>query len=186
MNNDLDAQFDKKIRELLKQVDDSQKKNIWKKTLRQSANVLKNDIKAEYRKQLHKGKYKTRYKTGRTVENVAVKDLSKKRYPLRKFELQFLVGVIDAGEDSTYQGFGRSYTSYWIENGTRDHYNYSGASSRRKLKSMYDAGHNMIRGIEETNLQSNALERRAESFLKEYQDKLLNNLWKAVKKSKKS
>ena len=153
---------------------------------RQSANVLKNDIKAEYRKQLHKGKYKTRYKTGRTVENVAVKDLSKKRYPLRKFELQFLVGVIDAGEDSTYQGFGRSYTSYWIENGTRDHYNYSGASSRRKLKSMYDSGHNMIKGIEETNLQSNALERRAESFLKEYQDKLLNNLWKAVKKSKKS
>ena len=101
--------------------------------------MLKNDIKAEYRKQLHKGKYKTRYKTGRTVENVAVKDLSKKRYPLRKFELQFL-----------------------------------------------DSGHNMIRGIEETNLQSNALEKRAESFLKEYQDKLLNNLWKAVKKSKKS
>ena len=51
---------------------------------------------------------------------------------------------------------------------------------------MYDSGHNMIRGIEETNLQSNALERRAESFLKEYQDKLLSNLWKAVKKSKKS
>ena len=44
----------------------------------------------------------------------------------------------------------------------------------------------MIRGIEETNLQSNALEKRADSFLKEYQDKLLNNLWKAVKKSKKS
>ena len=47
MNDDLDAQFDRKVRELLKQVDDSQKKNIWKKTLRQSANVLKNDIKAE-------------------------------------------------------------------------------------------------------------------------------------------
>ena len=29
MNDDLDAQFDKKVRELLKQVDDSQKKNIY-------------------------------------------------------------------------------------------------------------------------------------------------------------
>lgn len=57
-DNDPAKEFKDKIDTLLKELDDNQSDKIWKGTLRQSANVLKKEIQAAYRAQLHQGKYK--------------------------------------------------------------------------------------------------------------------------------
>ena len=173
-------EFEKKIQDLMKQLSESQSSRIWKGSLKKSAAVMKNEMVAEYRQKLHKGRYKTKT-SGRTVSHVEVADVSKKKYPLRNFELQFLVGVLDEGEDSTYQGFGRSFTSFWYEKGTRNHSIRKSSSLRsRSYKAMKE-----VSGIPEHNLQSNILQSHSDNFIKEYQSNFLKGLERAVKRNAK-
>ena len=171
--------FEKKIQALFKELGEAESEKVWKKTLRQSANAIKNEIKKKYREELHKGRYKTR-NTGRTVKNVTVADVSKKKYPLRRFDLQFLAGVIDEGEDSSYLGFGRSFTSYWFEKGTRAHSNYKGDYLKDRKGPI---GNKFIQGIPAHETQSSILEAKADNFINEYQKKFISNLEKAIKKN---
>lgn len=171
--------FDKKIQSLFKELGEAESSKVWKKTLRQSANQIKNEIKKAYRQDLHKGKYRTK-NTGRTVKHVSVADVSKKRYPLRRFDLQFLAGVIDDGEDSSYLGFGRSFTSYWYEKGTRAHSNYKGDYLKDRKGPI---GNKIIQGIPAHETQSSILEAKADNFINEYQQKFINNLEKAIQKN---
>ena len=169
---DMDKEFQTKIDKLWKQLSKNQQKKVWKKSLRESAAVIRSEMKSEYKKQLHKGMYKTPL-TGRTIQHVKTKDISSKRYPLRNFDIQFLIGVIDEGENSTYQGFGRSFTSFWYERGTSDHSN------------KYRKDGKLIKGIEAHDLQSEILKNHENGFINKYYETFLKNLEKAVNDSKK-
>lgn len=179
-DNDTAKEFKDKIDTLLKELDDKQSDKIWKGTLRQSANVLKKEIQAAYRAQLHQGKYKKK-STGRTVQNIAVKDVSKKKYPLKKFDIQYLAGVLDEGEDSTYKGFGRAFTSFWFEKGTRPHSNTKGDYLRDKHG---PRGNSIINGIPAHYTQTEILEAHADNFITEYQQRFIKNLTKAVNRAR--
>lgn len=169
---DIDKELQNKIDSLFKQLSNNQQKKVWKKTLRESSAVIRSEIRNEYKKQLHKGMYKTPL-SGRTVQNVRSRDVSSKKYPLRNFDIQFLIGVIDEGEDSTYKGFGRSFTSFWYERGTADHSN------------RYKKDGRLIKGIEAHDLQSEILKNHENGFINNYYQTFLKNLEKAVHDSKK-
>ena len=169
---DIDKELQNKIDSLFKQLSKNQQKKVWKKTLRESSAVIRSEIRNEYKKQLHKGMYKTPL-SGRTVQNVRSRDVSSKKYPLRNFDIQYLIGVIDEGEDSTYKGFGRSFTSFWYERGTADHSN------------RYKKDGRLIKGIEAHDLQSEILKNHENGFINNYYQTFLKNLEKAVHDSKK-
>lgn len=169
---DIDKELQTKIDNLFKQLSKNQQKKVWKKTLRESSAVIRSEMKSEYKKELHKGMYKTPL-SGRTVQNVRSRDVSSKKYPLRNFDIQFLIGVIDEGEDSTYKGFGRSFTSFWYERGTADHSN------------RYKKDGRLIKGIEAHDLQSEILKNHENGFINNYYQTFLKNLEKAVHDSKK-
>lgn len=169
---DIDKELQTKIDILFRQLSKNQQKKVWKKTLRESSAVIRSEIRNEYKKQLHKGMYKTPL-SGRTVQNVRSRDVSSKKYPLKNFDIQFLIGVIDEGEDSTYKGFGRSFTSFWYERGTADHSN------------RYKKDGKMIKGIEAHDLQSEILKNHENGFINNYYQTFLKNLEKAVHDSKK-
>lgn len=168
----IEEELQKKIDVLLKNLSKNQQKKIWKKSFRQSAAVIRQEMKNAYKTELHKSKYKTPL-SGRTVQHVKVSDVSIKRYPLRGFDIQYLVGVIDEGENSTYKGFGRSFTSFWYERGTSAHSN------------KYRKDDKIINGIEAHDLQSKILKNHEEGFITKYYEVFLKNLEKAVNDSKK-